>query len=46
VAALGDDPAYANRGGKRRTQHRAVADFDDPVAALALLWFAGALELD
>ena len=46
MAALGDDPAYADRGGERRTQRRAVADLDDPVAALALLWFARALELD
>jgi hypothetical protein len=34
------------RGGECRAQRRAVADLDDAVAALALLWFAGALELD
>src|SRR5215469_3923157 len=46
MAALGDDPSYADRGGERRTQRCAVADLDDAVVALALLWFAGALELD
>jgi hypothetical protein len=46
VAALGDDPAYADHGSKRRTQRRTVADLDDAIAALALLRFAGALELD
>src|ERR1700727_255844 len=46
MAALGDDPAYADRGGECRAQRRAVADLDDAVAALALLWFVGALELD
>jgi len=46
MATLGDDPAYADRGGERHTQRRAVADLDDPVAALALLWFADAPELD
>ncbi|HUN78624.1 MAG TPA: hypothetical protein VMU32_06885 [Solirubrobacteraceae bacterium] len=46
MAALGDDSAYADRGGERRTQRRAVAYLDDPVAALALPRFAGALELN
>ncbi|HEY8303091.1 MAG TPA: hypothetical protein VIG42_00745 [Solirubrobacteraceae bacterium] len=46
VATLGDDPAYADRGGERRTRRRTVADLDDPLAALALLRFACALELD
>jgi hypothetical protein len=34
VAALGDDPAYAERGGERRTQRRSVANLDNAVAAL------------
>jgi hypothetical protein len=46
MATLGDDPAYANRGGERRTQRRTVVDLDDPVAALSLLRSARALELD
>lgn len=46
MTALDDDSAYADRGGERRAQRRAVADLDDAVAALALLRFAGALELD
>lgn len=46
MAALGDDSSYADRGGERHAQRHAVADLDDSVAALSLLWFARALELD
>jgi hypothetical protein len=46
MTALDDDTAYPNRDGERRAQRRAIADLDDPVSTLALLWFAGALELD
>ena len=46
MATLGNNSAYADRGGERRAQRLAVADLDDAVAALALLRFAGALELD
>lgn len=46
MTTLDDNPAYADCRGECHTQSRAVADLDDPVAALALLRFAGALELD
>jgi hypothetical protein len=31
TAALDDNPAYADRGGERRTQRRTIADLDDAV---------------
>lgn len=45
MAVLDYNTAYADRSGERRTQRCAVADLDDAAATLALLWFAGALEL-
>jgi len=43
---LGDNHFHAQRGIQRNEKSSSVLDNDDPVAALALLWFAGALELD
>jgi hypothetical protein len=43
---LGNYDADPDRGGERGGEHRPVFDLDDPVAALALLGFIGALELD
>lgn len=43
---LGNHDADPDRGGERGAEHRPVLDLDDPVAALALLRFVGALELD
>jgi hypothetical protein len=46
AAVLGDHDAYADRVGEGGAQDSAIVDLDDPVAALALLGFVGALELD
>ncbi|HTA97969.1 MAG TPA: hypothetical protein VK730_10045 [Solirubrobacteraceae bacterium] len=46
ATVLGDYYAYADRVGKGGAQDGAVVNLDDPVAALALLGFVGALELD
>lgn len=46
MSVLDDGGAYADGAGERCAEHGAVVYLDDPVAALALLRFARALELD
>ncbi len=43
---LGDFDSRADRSRKCCAKHLAIANLNDSVAALALLWLAGALELN